>query len=207
MQNKPTISSLLTKRDVDYDNMTNGIIEIIQDPLIKAVQYFLNRKRDLKILSIECREILPGFCFIKFLMYPNIGDIVETSKGQVVIDESTHGKLLQNVDLIVSAKVLDSNSAYTIYKNIKDVNHIISTSKENSVENLTKYNTLDIDDNCTTDILDVKILNNPEFSDILDILTKPKDLTILGFDASTLDENKLNLLRLFEAMDKNISTC
>lgn len=207
MTNKPNIASLLTKRDVDYDNMTNGVIELIQEPLIKAVQFFLNRKRDLKILSIECRDILPGFCFVKFLMYPNIGDIIDTANGQVVIDENSHGKLLQNVDLIISTKALDSNSAYTMYKNIKDVNDIIASSKENSVENLTKYNTLDIDNSYTADVLDVKILNNPEFCDILDILTKPKDLTILGFDASTLDQNKLNLLRFFEAMDKNISTC
>jgi hypothetical protein len=44
---KPKVSSLLYKRDIDYKNITNGIIDTVGENLIKAVQFFLNKKENL----------------------------------------------------------------------------------------------------------------------------------------------------------------
>ncbi len=198
----PKISSLLCKRDVDFDNITNNVIEIVEPNIIKAVQYFLNKVRKMTLLSLERMDVLPGFCMLRLNMSPNVGDIVNTNKGQVVIDESNCNKFLQNIELMVSLKALDTNSAFVIYKNIKDVNHIAATSKEDTVEKLLKYNTLPLDeDNININILETHIIENPEFADILEILTKPEDISILGFDINSLNDQQIVNLKIIEVME------
>jgi hypothetical protein len=196
------ISSLLCKRDVDFDNITNNVVEIVGPNVIKAVQYFLNKVRKMSLLSLERMDILPGFCMLKLSMSPNVGDIINTSKGQLVIDDSNASKFLQNIELMVSLKALDTNSAFVIYKNIKDVNHIAATTKEDTVEKLLKYNLLPLDEqNTNINILETHILENPEFCDILDILTKPKHISILGFDPNSLNEFQITNLKILESME------
>jgi hypothetical protein len=199
---KPKVSSLLCKRDIDFDNITNTIIKMVEQNLIKAVQFFLNKSRDMKIVSLEAIHSLPGFCMINLLMTPNIGDIISINNEQIVMDETNVNKYLQSVQLIVSLKALDINSPFVLYKNIKDINLIITSSKHDVNEKLLKYNSLPLDEkNTNVNILEHSILENPEFADILDIFTKPEDISIMGFDTNNLNEEQITNLKILESME------
>lgn len=199
----PKISSLLCKRDVDFDTITNSVVQTVGQSVIKAVQYFLNKVRKMNLISLERMDVLPGFCMLKLTMCPNIGDIINTNKGQIVIDESNINKFLQNIELMVSMKALDTNSPFVIYKSIKDVNQIATSSKEDTVERLLKYNTIPLDEeNININVLETHIMENPDFADILEILTKPEDISILGFDVNNLNENQKINLKILEIMEK-----
>lgn len=198
----PKISSLLCKRDVDFDTITNSVVGTVGTNVIKAVQYFLNKVRKMQLLSLERMDVLPGFCMLKLTMCPNVGDIINTNKGQIVIDESNINKFLQNIELMVSMKALDTNSAFVIYKSIKDVNQIATSSKEDTVERLLKYNSIPLDEeNININVLESHIMENPDFSDILEILTKPEDISILGFDINSLDDQQIVNLKIIEVME------
>lgn len=203
----PKISSLLCKRDVDFDTITNSVVGTVGANVIKAVQYFLNKVRKMQLLSLERMDVLPGFCMLKLTMCPNVGDIINTNKGQIVIDESNINKFLQNIELMVSMKALDTNSAFVIYKSIKDVNQIATSSKEDTVERLLKYNSIPLDEeNININVLESHIMENPDFSDILEILTKPEDISILGFDVNNLDQGQITNLKILEIMqNQNMS--
>lgn len=198
----PKISSLLCKRDVDFDAITNNVIETIGINVIKAVQYFLNKVRQMRVVSLERMDVLPGFCMVKILMTPNVGDIVSTNKDQIVIDEENVNKFQQNIELMVSLKALDTNSPFVIYKSIRDINQIASSTKENVVEKLLKYNSIPLqEDSINVNVLETHILENPEFIDILEILTKPQDISILGFNIDNLDKNQIINLKILETME------
>lgn len=198
----PKISSLLCKRDVDFDTITNSVVGTIGVNVIKAVQYFLNKVRKMQLLSLERMDVLPGFCMLKLTMYPNTGDIINTNQGQIVIDESNINKFLQNIELMVSMKALDTNSAFVIYKSIKDVNQIATSAKEDVVERLLKYNSIPLDEhNININVLETHIMENPDFCDILEILTKPEDISILGFDVNNLNQNQIFNLKILEIME------
>jgi hypothetical protein len=200
--NTPKVSTLICKRDVDFDTVTNKIIESVEANIIKAVQYFINKVRKMKLVSIEQMEVLPGFCMLKLVMLPNSGDIINTNKGEIVVDETTISKFVQNIEIMLSLKALDSNSAFVIFKNMKEINGIALSSKEDTVEKLLKYNTIPLDENnVNVNILDTQILNNPEFSDILDALTKPEEISIMGFDIDSLNIEQISNLKVLEIMN------
>lgn len=204
----PKISSLLSKRDIDFDAMNNYIIDIIGDNVIKAVQYYLNKSRKLQISSIEMKSFLPGYVFITLNMTPNVGDIIHYSGEQIVVEKNTVNKYLQRVEVIISLKAIDTNSAFVMYKNIRDVNKLIQTSKEDTITPLLKYDTVPIDSgDFFVGILESQIIENPEFADLLDILTKPEELSIMGFDSSKLSKTQLDLLKVMEITEQKISEC
>jgi hypothetical protein len=96
------------------------------------------------------KDHLPGLVLVKFYMKPIIGDIVLTNNGEVVISDENKDSFLQIVEVTVSLQALDINSAYVIYKDIKNINTIISSHKHDAIDQLAKYCAIKIDPNSIT---------------------------------------------------------
>lgn len=191
-------SSLLHKRDFDYDEFTQNIIKIIGHSVEAATKLFIKKNRTVTIRQIELKpEILPGYAFMQLGVKPNLGDIVLINNMELLIDEDNIDNIVQMVNAVISLKALDSNSSLIMYKNLCDVKVILETSKDDSVSKLLKLDLIELKE--TPELINkvhAEILDNPEFINILEVLTSPPELDIMGFDKSRLTTDQINQLKI-----------
>jgi len=195
-------SSLLFKRDFDYDQFTQNIINIISTNLEAAVKLYFKKNRSMVVRQIDLKpEILPGYAFIQLAIRPNLGDIVILNNAELIIDESNINSVNQIANIVISLKALDTNSSLIMYKNICDVQKILNTSKEDTVQQLLQLDLLKLQNSSEiTNFIEVEILENPEFIKLLEILTNPPDVDIMGFDKSKLSKTQIDLLHIRNIM-------
>jgi len=191
-------SSLLHKRDFDYDEFTQNIIKIVGHNVEAAAKLFIKKNRSITIRQIDLKpEVLPGYVFMQLGVTPNLGDIVLINNTELLIDEENIHNIVQMVNAVMSLKALDTNSSLIMYKNLCDVKAILETSKEDSVSKLLKLDLIELKE--TPELINkvhAEILENPEFINILEVLTNPPELDIMGFDKSRLTPNQINLLNI-----------
>lgn len=196
-------SSLLHKRDFDFKKATDRIVELFGGSICTAAKFLLRCNKNLIISKIEVKPEIPGYAFIDIMIKPDIGDVVKIDGNEVIVTEENYNLLFHKLNVILPLKALDTNSPYVMYKAIIDVTNIIESSKENLVENLLKYDAIDLSDiKQNVNTVEFQLLNDPEFESLLEILTKPKELHIMGFDKNDLDKTKIKLLQIYESINK-----
>ncbi len=198
-------SSLLYKRDFDYDEFTQNIIKLIGDNIQAATKLFIKKNRSVSIRQINLKpEFLPGYAFLQLAIKPNLGDIVLVNNVELLVDHDNIDSIVQMVNVVISLKALDSNSSLIMYKNLCDVRFILESSKEDVVPKLMKLDSIELKE--TPELINkvhVEILENPEFIDLLDILTSPPELDIMGFDKSKLTQFQSTLLNIQKIMPQS----
>jgi hypothetical protein len=163
-----------------------------------ATKLFIKKNRSITIKQIDLKpEVLPGYAFMQLGVKPNLGDVVLINNIEMLVDESNINNISQNVHAVISLKALDSNSSLIMYKNLCDVKVILESSKEDSVAKLLQLDLIEMKE--TPELVNkvhVEILENPEFINLLEVLTNPPELDIMGFDKSKLTKTQIDLLNI-----------
>lgn len=187
------ISKLLAERDEQFKRSTDKILMKISDRLTSAFRIVLKTPD----AQITWNELIPldgssTSVYVTGTIGLKIGDVISIDSKEIVIDESTVNQYNKFIRFGFPIIMLELATVEELVEHMERVSKI-GGAIDVSAEQLAKI----IDKLGKT--FEEKILNDPAKLSVLDSATRPT--SILGFDASGLNDEQIRKLKLFESHD------
>lgn len=186
---KIKVRTLLEYRDVTYSKINSDIFNIFENQLIKAVKLFIQNDRRIVLEDISASSVEDHIRISAFSI-PNLGDILDTDDGKLVVTQSNVDSLKVPMILTIPDRLLDNPDYKAIYRFISALSDLNNKMKPEEVVEIIK----------TTKLEDLNgYYNLEDHTKIVEVLTAPTSID--GFDTTNLSDYQKMQMKIF--MDKS----
>lgn len=187
------IAKLLEQRVSTFTSQTNEIVAKFADRLTPAFQRIYNApNRRIVWTAIDSLIGTDKAVVVSGFMALELGETITVGDKAILLDESNineYNKLVKFAFPIIMLELA------TIDELVEHVNRISKISEAMSLTPEALSKLLDK----VSDDYQNHILNDPSKVEIIDAATKPE--TVVGFDATTLTDEQIRTLKLYEKHD------
>ncbi len=186
-----SLELLLSKRDYDNIAFTRQIIALFGENLSKAVCLIFKMDRRIQWKTVNRYNPLPGYVTITGDIQTDVGDLIRTLNGEVLITEDNINDYTNTLRYVLKSSIIQHGTIEDIYQHITFVAAMSNALEEKELMDLLRSGAV-----CHTSAIE-----NPTTEAILDKITRPT--VFESFRTESLSEDQFTSLRLNAQAGKN----